>query len=521
LPYKNEGTRKKGRPAKTEQQLLAERENIGNIDGAELQSIVKWLYRPVITRVVNCTVNGFPPLPFHNNLTDEEISQVKQKLEQSLGDIFEKSTMSIPRLKLYARLFVDAVFEDYEILLKMAFVEGIEQTLVWFDEEEKNIIANTIVYIYLEEWLRSCSALRQTIPSFSLYPYCFKSEIKTAKDRPYEDSLGLIAESAIWGLETNADIPKKLRDAYIIKYTKQHKNRFDQAKEEQDYKSNLPAQIKNPGKTHKKRGTTLNIQTLTLLDLISQKSYSILDLVGFYDYGVPSKNFGAKTLIKSAVDYRNYLQYVRGLYEKKDTFESSELIIRKYVSQCFVIGKIERSAGIQLRLSLANYLYQHSPEGHKFSFELAGELWGRSRYNCFRVALPIHYSTDPNLAQRTVYSYQESSFETYNYKKWFRYQHESRNSPTAGLISLRQMFKSAIIGDAFTILTSMRDPGSQRDWEQSDFYDAAAFLHDSYPFIANYLKELQGIEEISCAPAQEQKKFFAFFVATDPGRMMK
>lgn len=194
------------------------------------------------------------------------------------------------------------------------------------------------------------------------------------------------------------------------------------------------------------------------------------------------------------------------------------IYMRKYVEACIVIGQLEGATGIQLRIELANHICKTGKCWDIFSFEMAGELWGRSSNNGLRAIQPKYYL--PHNKSSKSYVYQEPSYENLNYSKWFDLIGVSKYSRQGRLTGLKQMFKRAVIGDALTLLNSRCPPSKQRNWEDTDFLDAAIFFHENYPIAQKYLEAVQDVKEMLDTHDQQKEKFVSLFLSMEPRKFM-
>lgn len=506
---------KRGRPAKTKAQLVEKRNTLPKVDITDFTMAVKQLYCPQITKIINFLI--YKELAeVYQTIPTPDYNAIEQSFYKYFKHAFTKSTMSIFHLKYYADLFVASVFLIYEDSLKEYFIDEKTESLISFDEEEKEKIANVIVSIYLEQWLKKCPELRHSILSFANYPYCFDSEINAAKENHTVDFQCQNAYAQIWGTSIPDGMSQKLRRAYE-KYKVQRNYRFEQAKDELDIRNNLPANFNRSDKYHDK-GVTLDIHTLCCLDLMVSGNYSILDAIGFWDineYPVVSK----KRVGLSIIDYYNFLEGLEQMHADSKWSTANKIYKRKYVEACIVIGQLEGATGIQLRLELANHICKTGKYWDNYSFEMAGELWGRSSSNMLRAILPNYYRQFHD-STRKSYAYQEPSYEILNYSKWFSLMGVPKDSRQGRIIGLKQMFKRAIIGDALALLNTFCDPATQRNWEDTDFVDAAIFFHDSYPIVPKYLEALHDVKEMLDSNDKQKEKFVSLFLSMEPIKFM-
>lgn len=506
---------KRGRPAKTKAQLVEKRNTLPKVDITDFTMAVKQLYCPQITKIINFLLykeftETYRPIP------TPDYNAIEKAFHKYFKQAFTKSTMSIFHLKYYADLFVASVFSIYEDSLKENFIDEETKSFISFDEEEKAEIANVIVSTYLEQWLKKCPELRHSILSFANNPYCFNSEIEAVKENHSVDNQCQNAYAKIWGSSIADGMVQKIGRAYE-KYKIQRKYRFEQAKDESDIRNNLPANFHRSDKYHDK-GITLDIHTLCCLDLMVSGHYSILDAIGYWDINecpvVSKKQVGL-----SIIDYYNFLERLEQIYANSKRSTANKIYIRKYVEACIVIGQLEGATGIQLRLELANYICKTGKFWDNSSFEMAGELWGRSSNNLLRSILPDYYRQFHN-STRKRYSYQEPSYEILNYSKWFSLMEVQKDSQEGCLIGLKQMFKRAIIGDALFLLNKFCNPVTQRNWEDTDFMDAAKFFHESYPIASKYLEALLDVKEMLDSNDKQKEKFVSLFLSMEPRKFM-
>ena len=506
---------KRGRPAKTKAQLVEKRNTPPKVDITDFTMAVKQLYCPQITKIINFLIyKEFAEA--YQTIPTPDYNAIEQSFHKYFKHAFTKSTMSIFHLKYYADLFVASVFSIYENSLKENFIDEETESFISFDGEEKAEITNVIVSMYLEQWLKKCPELRHTILSFAEYPYCFNSEIEAVNENHTVEDQCQNAYAIIWGSSIADGMVQKLGRAYE-KYKMQRKYRFEQAKDESDIRNNLPANFSRNDKYHDK-GVTLDIHTLCCLDLMVNGNYSILDAIGYWDkdeYPYVSK----KRVALSIIDYCNFLEGLEHMYADSKRSTVNKIYIRKYVEACIVIGQLEGATGIQLRLELANHICKTGKYWDNTSFEMAGELWGRSANNMLRAILPNYYRQYHN-STRKRYAYQEPSYEILNYSKWFPLIGVPKNSLQGYILGLKQMFKRAIIGDALFLLNKFCNPVTQRNWEDTDFMDAAKFFHESYPIAPKYLEALQDIKEILDSNDKQKERFLSLFISMEPREFM-
>lgn len=506
---------KRGRPAKSKAQLVEKRNTLPKVDITDFTMAVKQLYCPQITKIINFLLykeftETYRPIP------TPDYNAIEKAFHKYFKQSFTKSTMSIFHLKYFADLFVASVFSIYEDSLKENFIDEETKSFISFDEEEKSEIANVIVSMYLEQWLKKCPELRHTIYSFAHYPYCFNSEIGTAKENRTAKDLSNNTSEIIWRQNVSDTMNQKLVRAYE-KYKMQRNYRFEQAKDESDIRNNFPANFHRSDKYHNK-GITLDIHTLCFLDLMVSGNYSILDDIGYWDRD-ESPVVRKKRVALSIIDYCNFLEGLEQMYADNIWSTDNKIYIRKYVEACIVIGQLEGAAGIQLRLELANHICKTGKCWDNLSFEMAGELWGRSSNNMLRAILPDYYRLFQN-STRKSYAYQEPSYEILNYSKWFPLMGVPKDSRQGYILGLKQMFKRAIIGDALTLLNTFCDPATQRNWEDTDFMDAAKFFHESYPIASKYLEALQDVKKLLDSNDKQKEKFVSLFLSMEPRKFM-
>lgn len=410
----------------------------------------------------------------------------------SINEIFEsissKNTVSIKSIQAICREFLNAYVTAAGIVYP-------EVRLVWMDETDCSLLANTATAVYLERWMETDENLHENIHSFALHDLShYKTEIKPEDDRDIN--------------QTNDYL--NLWRAYANKYT-----RLFMLRTKQELKENTEPTVE-PDITEHQR--PLDIITLTWCSAWDKGYLSILDALIFQklllNRASKRNTQQNKAIAVKLQEYRRFLTDLEDFYsklqierEKNESEKKDFSTAVAYTAYCILLQKVERSSHIQLAIDMAHYALENHVEITDAEPNISAAYWARYLNSGEMLFDSINCMEDPELIQQVAeqcmntspiqiseiskisrkYNQINEQLNVLNYKKAITAMYHTQQEYVNEECWAEMMRRCALM-DLLMLIYTVFPVDDRKSWEDQDFIDAADFFHNDYPLVGTYLK---------------------------------